>query len=132
MATRHSEECLKCEEHNAWEERMRVLDNIPVILTWINQSKGGLKVLYWVCGLGLPFIIAGVIGIRSELTARMDKYEESTLRKQEKMAEEVASISKSATKMSGDVQTLVETSKLINAANAKELQDIREKLAAKR
>ena len=129
--TEHSyDECEKCAEHKAWEERMKLLDNIPIILTWINQSKGGLRVLYWFCGIGIPFIIAGVIGVRSELTGRIDKHEEYVQRKQELMSMEVASISKSAIKISGDVQTLVETSRLINIAHDREMASLQERIAS--
>ena len=117
MAPAKHEECEKCEEHMAWEERLKMLENIPELMTWKNQSKGGLYII----GILIPIIFAIVIATRAEIFTRLKEYEEFTSTKQEKIAEQVKSISENTHKIRTDVAVLVNTTELRQREIEKEL-----------
>jgi peptidoglycan hydrolase CwlO-like protein len=103
MATPHHADCDKCEEHMAWEERLKILNNIPKLMTWMNITKGVMIVL----GLLVSMVLGIVVTSRTELEARQEKYEKYLEAKHERLTDQVLSISRDASDIKMHVAVLV-------------------------
>ena len=102
-----SEECLHCPDHNAREERLKILNRIPAMLSWMNFMKGGIALLSLCVLVGGPMLYTSMSNTRSELYMKMKDHETESNAKAEKMADHVVSIERAASSIGKDVAVLV-------------------------
>lgn len=67
--------CEVCDQHDVMEERMKLLDNIPKLLTWMNAANGGIKVLTVFACLCIAGVFTIVSVTRSEMHQTQKEHE---------------------------------------------------------
>jgi hypothetical protein len=121
MATHSHEECEKCEAHSAWEERLKLLETIPGILTGMNIARG----VFIAFGLVIALIMAIVWNTRAELGTRQDKHETLIASRYEKLEDGVKSISNDAASIKTSVAVLVSSVELRHNETVKEIAEVK-------
>ena len=126
--THGSEDCLKCEEHKAWEERMKVLDRVPSLISWQNYMKEALAVIIVLLTMAFPIMYNHIMTIRAETSASMDKQDRLLKETKDQLSTQVAMLSQTASTISRDVAVFVAKSELKQEAIAGELSVVKSEL----
>ena len=126
--THGSEDCLKCEEHKAWEERMKVLDRVPSLISWQNYMKGAMAVIIVLLTMAFPIMYNHIMTIRAETSASMDKQDRLLKEAKDQLSTQVAMLSQTASTISRDVAVFVAKSELKQEAIAGELSVVKSEL----
>ena len=123
---RADDDCEKCGVHMAWEERMKLLESIPGLLTWMNHSKGSIRVICVVITLAIPILFTLLVSTRNEVFTKLREHEDTIEKRQDRMAEQVLSISRDAAAIRMDVAVMIRASDLNHKEIDKELLALKE------
>lgn len=85
VAHKRREDCEYCDEHLAWEERLKILEYIPPLLGWKNITKG----VFLVLGVILTIFFGIVLNGRSEQSGRQNEFENRLNQQQERLTKQV-------------------------------------------
>ena len=113
-----SEDCLKCDEHKRWEERMKILDRVPGILGWMNVVKGAIAVIVVL----LPMLYSSQLADRAETQQRLKDHELMIAHKQDKITDQVSAIR-------GDTEAIRTSVAVLIRANEMKAQEIEKAIA---
>jgi hypothetical protein len=93
MSPKH-EDCDKCEVHPEWGEKLKMLEHIPELMTFMNQEKGGKATAKLLLSLfiGVPFTI--LLYLFTTTKADVADYKACTARSIEMISQSAAEISK--------------------------------------
>lgn len=116
-----SDDCLKCEEHKAWEERMKVLDRVPSILSWMNYMKGALAVIIALLMVGFPVFYSHIMTIRSETALALEKQDKTVRDTRDMLTTQVMMLNQNASAISKDVAVFVARSEMKHEALANDV-----------
>lgn len=121
--THGSEDCLKCEEHKAWEERMKILERVPSMLSWIHYMKGALAVIIAIILVGFPVFYSHIMTIRAETTKSLEKQDDSLRATRDQLTAQVMTLNQNAAAISRDVAVFVAKSEMRQEAIVAEISD---------
>jgi uncharacterized membrane protein len=114
-------ECDKCAEHLAFEERMKMLDKVPGILSWMNALKGAVAVIIFL----FPIMYAQQTAERAEMNMRLKDHETQISHKQDKISEQVTAIGKDTEAIRSNVAVLVKSVDLKNVETEKAINELK-------
>lgn len=116
---RRHEDCEKCKEHLLWEEKV---DKIPILLSWMNFSKGTLvlAVILFTTMFGV------VLNSRSEMGEKQKLHEQAIKEQAAVTLSQVRAIGDSVSAIQMSVAVMAETYRLTLQQIAKELEDNRQ------
>jgi len=106
MAHGNDKDCEVCEEHKALEERIKIIDNIPNLLTFMNQTKGIGILAAIVLGIMLSALIGAWYNLKSEIEQKQKDHEIQMNKQQEKMSDQVEAIRRSVDNIRTDVAVI--------------------------
>jgi len=109
MSPGKHEECEKCGEHLAWEEKMKMLDKIPGLLSWMNFSKGGIAVIVVLIPIVTTVLTTMIITNRSEMITRIKETEALVAKKQDRMEDQVRIIGENTSAIRQSVAVMKNT-----------------------
>lgn len=113
---RYDDCLLKCKDHDVWEERLRVLETVPDLLTWMNNEKGSRGASKWLVTLFLGIVIASmftvIANVRSDVTE-----------KQTDQDAQVKAIAASVAEIKTQVAVLVKIYEMERDQDAKEAEE---------
>jgi len=114
-------ECDKCAEHLAFEERMKMLDKVPGILSWMNALKGAIAVIVFL----LPMIYASQVSDRAAIEVKLASNQADCTHKQDKIAEQVQAIRMTTETIGTNVAVMVKSMELKNMENEKAINELK-------
>jgi len=122
MSPKH-DDCEKCEDHMAWEEKMKKLDYVPELVDWMNQEKGGKAMAKILLSLfiGVPFTI--MLYLITSTRSDMNDFRMCTQKS-------IESISSSANQIQQNVAVLTSSFSMHREGNFKEHEAIRRDIPA--
>jgi len=94
MSPKHEELCDKCEVHPEWGEKLKMLEHIPELKTFMDQEKGSKNTAKLLLSLfiGVPFTILFVLF--ATIKADVSDYKACTAKSIEIISQSTAEISK--------------------------------------
>lgn len=98
--------CATCAEHSIWEERLKVLDKIPALMTWMNITKGVMLVI----GILIGLLFSSVNDSKKDMLERQEKHEIALKEKSEVASNRnniIAAQVQSISRDTGDIKTSV-------------------------
>lgn len=108
--------CENCSEHKVLEEKMKILDRIPLLLSWMNVTKGVMLILT----AFLVLLSTNINSTKSELNEKQKSHEVLIKEQQQKMSEQVTSICRDVSAIERNVAVMVNTFELSQKEAAKE------------
>lgn len=114
-------ECDKCSAHMAFEERMKMLDKVPGILSWINFFKGAVAVIVFL----LPMIYASQVSDRAAIEVKLADNQADCTHKQDKIAEQVMAIRSTTETIGTNVAVMVRSMELKNVETEKAINELK-------
>jgi hypothetical protein len=123
--THGSEDCLKCEEHKAWEERMKVLEKVPSMLSWMNYMKGALAVITAIIVVAFPVFYSHIMTIRAETSRAMEKQDENIKYTRDSLTAQISIIGQHTATISRDVAVFVAKSELRQDVIVSEITELK-------
>jgi hypothetical protein len=106
--THEYDDCLKCEEHKAWEERMKILDRVPGLIGWMNVAKGAIAVIIVI----LPMLYSSQVSDRGETHQRLKEHEVMIAHKQDRVNDQVSAIRGDTEAIRTSVAVLVKSNEI--------------------
>lgn len=119
--TEQHRDCDTCPLHLAIEEKLKMLDKIPGMLSWMNFLKGGLAVVVFL----LPMIYAAQVSDRAAVEVKIANGQADCTRKQEKMAEQVMAIRTNTETIGTNVAVLVKSMELKGEETEKAINELK-------
>jgi len=110
-------ECEECDEHKVLIERIKILEKLPTLFSWMNVTKG----ISFLLVITITILFGIVMTTRSELFER-NKDQEVKLEKQ------VEVIKSTVNKIETNVAVMVRTYEMSQQTTQKELEEIRRKI----
>jgi len=114
-------ECDKCAEHLAFEERMKMLDKVPGILSWMNALKGAVAVIIFL----FPIMYAQQTAERAEMNEKLKSHEDLIAHKQDKIADQVTSIRSDTEAIRTNVAVMVKSMEMKNVETEKAINELK-------
>lgn len=114
---KRGDDCLlKCRDHAVWEQRMKVMDTVPELLTWMNKEKGSRGTSKWLVTIFLGVIIASIFTVIANVKSDMTE-------KQVDQDAQVKAIAASVAEIKTQVAVLVKIYELVREQDAKEAEE---------
>ena len=86
------EECETCDKHDALEERLRVIENIPTLMSFMNQAKGVGIIAAIVVAMVVGIMFGSISDFKIEVRAEQKDHETRLQSQQDKIDLQVNSI----------------------------------------
>jgi hypothetical protein len=127
MTHRHTDphpECDHCFDHSLFEERQKILDKIPALITWMNINKG----VFLLLAIILTIMMGVISNSRSEMKERQQEFESTIKENGSKADNQLLFISRDVAQIHQDVAVLVKTVELRQHEAEKEIENIKNKV----
>lgn len=118
---KHDEDCEQCEAHMVFEEKLKMLNNVPELMTYMNQEKGSKNTSKLLLSLfiGIPFTI--LLFLIAATRTDVNEVRLST-------AKNVESISASANKISENIAVLTSQFMMHREGNFRDHEAMRKEI----
>jgi len=115
--TAQKRDCEDCDEHKVLIERIKILEKLPSVFSWMNMTKG----------VGFLLIVTLTIFFGILMTTRSELFEKN--KDQEvKLEKQVEVIKSTVNKIETNVAVMVRTYEMSQQTTQKELEEIRRKI----
>ena len=125
MSPGKHEDCLHCEDHLAREERLKILEKIPNILSWMNFLKGGIAVIIVLLPILTTILTTMIFTNRSEMITRIKETEALVAKKQDRMEDQVRIIGENTSAIRQSVAVMKNTFEMFREQSIAEHASLR-------